>query len=280
MKHNDCQVFAFMNNDFLSPNPLSLHDFGIEYRQNEPYHFDNNNRGDYNGYLFQYTLEGHGIYKTNDKIVKLEKNMAFLIPFPHKSSYHLDNNSYWKFFYIHFDGTVVKQFYEQIYSKHGNILTLNKSNDTIRLLLDEYESIKRGKKYKKYEAGAFLYNFLSCLLRDCENFGIGTKTITEKGMEWIERNYASEHSLSEMCTELGITLSHFSRQFTEKYGINPVAYLTRIRLEHSLQLLLNTNMTIQEIATTCGFNNGNYYAKVFKKVLNVSPSEYRQQHGM
>ena len=66
--------FAFINYDQITPLPATLYDMGVEYRQNDPYYFDNKNRLNYNGFLFQYTLSGHGIYEDDTGTHILEKN--------------------------------------------------------------------------------------------------------------------------------------------------------------------------------------------------------------
>lgn len=273
--------FGFINDDLLSPPPLILYDFGMEHRENEVYDFTNDNRENYSGYLFQYTLDGSGIFESPAGRISLEKNQGFFISLPHSSRYFLPTkkNAHWHFLFLHFDGSVASPFYQEITRINGNILELPKNSRTIQLFLEEYHSIYHGKKYRRYEAGAFLYRFLSSLLNETERPCPTKQTIAAIGHQWIERNYTSHHSLSEMCQEIGISLPYFSREFRKQYGTGAMEYLTRMRLEHSLQLLLNTDLSINEIALCCGFSNANYYAKVFRKTMAVSPSAYRSQHG-
>lgn len=273
--------YAFLDRDQLFPSPLCLMDFGIEHRENETYHFDNSDRGYYIGYLFQYTLGGCGMFEMSGQQTELKTGMGFFVPFPHKSCYHLMENQYWEFTYVHFHGTIARQFYKEIIKKaEGNLFSLGSTGETVQLLLNEIQSVRMGKKYKRYEAGTFLYQFLCCLLREIECSNISEKNCAERGYEWLERNFASSRSLSEMCNELRVSLPHFSRQFREVYGTSPMKHLTHLRLEHSLMLLLNTDLNIQEIALRCGFGNGNYFAKVFHKTLGVSPTQYRIMHGI
>jgi len=79
-----------------------------------------------------------------------------------------------------------------------------------------------------------------------------------------------------MSREIGISLPHLTRLFLKEQGMPPIQYLTQLRLEHALNLLLNTSLPIQEVAIACGFTCSNYFAKVFKKALQVSPSTYRK----
>ena len=188
-----------------------------------------------------------------------------------------DTGNNWEFFYIHFDGTVARQFYDEIVSTTGNVITLPADNPVIHLLLNEYEMLCRGKQYKKFEAGVFTYIFLSYLLREISAPNI-TEGKVKKITSWINDNYTAEISLADLSKKVGITPSHLSRLFYKQMGIKPSEYLTNVRLEHSMQLLTTTTLEINEIAVSCGFANGNYFSKVFRHKLGITPSEYRNNH--
>ncbi len=272
---------AFLDIDHLLPSPLCLMDFGIERRENKNYDYDNSDRGYYIGYLFQFTLGGCGMFEAGGTQTVLDKGKCFFLPFPHKSRYHIIENEYWKFCYVHFHGTVADQFYEEIVRKAGgNLFSLSNTGETVPYLLKEIESVRMGKTYQRYEAGSFLYQFLCSLLREVEEQTMPAKNCAVRGHEWLERNFTSDRSLSEMCEELHVSLSHFSRQFRDVYGTTPMKYLTHLRLEFSRQLLLNTTLNIQEISRRSGFGNGNYFTKVFRKAVGMPPSQYRALHGI
>jgi AraC family transcriptional regulator of arabinose operon len=274
--------YGFLNIDMISPSPLRLCDFGIELRQNEQYDYNNSERGSYEGFLFQYTLEGSGIFETLNENIQLSKGKAFLIPFPNQSRYYLpqNENQTWKYFYIHFSGSAAIPFFERIFQLKGPVFSLSTDSSTVRLFFDEYNAIKNGKQYQRYESGVFLYQFLSGLLRDVETPLSGNgNAFVDEALQWIHRNYSTQMSLSVMCSNIGVSLPHLTRQFHAQKGLSPMNYLTNLRLEHSISLLLNTTLTINQIAEQCGFSNGNYYTKVFRKVLFMTPTEYRTDHA-
>jgi AraC-like ligand binding domain. len=94
--------YPFLYNEFMAENSLSVIDVGVETRQNKSYYYDNNARN-YQGYLFQYTLDGYGIYECNGKRYKISKGNAFFISIPENSRYYYmpteDNSKLnWMFF--------------------------------------------------------------------------------------------------------------------------------------------------------------------------------------
>lgn len=60
-------------------------------------------------------------------------------------------------------------------------------------------------------------------------------------------------------------------------GLRPVEYLTRLRLEEAVRLLNTTSLPIDTISSRCGFGDGNYFSKVFRSHMSLSPRAFRQQ---
>lgn len=276
MTHN---FHGFINHDSITPLPMILYDMGVEERINEDYYYDNRIRRNYDGYIIQYTLDGYGIYETSDKKHTLGRNTGFITCVPNDCSYYFpkDNEYGWEYIYIHFSGSLAALFYDEIVNTTGNVFSLPLNNPAIQLLINEYELLELGKKYKRFEAGAFIYNLLTTLLREISSPSSSDSLIT-RAVNWININYASDISLSELCELLYITPSHFSRSFRREIGISPVEYLSNVRLEHAMHMLTTTDMSINEIARSCGFANGNYFAKAFKRRLGFTPSDYKRNH--
>lgn len=88
-------------------------------------------------------------------------------------------------------------------------------------------------------------------------------------------NYSESITLGDMAKHLGLNKCYFCDLFKKETGKTYSQVLNEIRIEKSLELLLNTNMTILEIALTVGYNNQNYYNMAFKKIMGTTPFKYR-----
>lgn len=77
-------TFGFLNPGQLAEEPLMLLDFGIEKRQSEKYDFYNDDR-DYDGFLFQYTFQGEGVFETEEGSRRLSAGTAFFSCIPEKA---------------------------------------------------------------------------------------------------------------------------------------------------------------------------------------------------
>ena len=162
----------------------------------------------------------------------------------------------------------------------GKTFTIPNTSQAILLFLEEFQAVKSGKKYGRYDSGIFLYQFLTLLMRELETPLKSVKNAcVEDAAKWMQKNYKYQMGLSYMCRELGVSLPHLTRQFHLQTGLSPIKYLTSLRLEHALSLLLNTSMGLEAIATECGYSNSNYFSKVFRKNMGVSPAQYRDRHN-
>lgn len=98
-----------------------------------------------------------------------------------------------------------------------------------------------------------------------------------KAKGYIHLNYERDITLSEVADYVGYSSSHFSKIFKEETGCSFRTYLNRLRVEKSKSLLLDTEASIAEICTACGFVDQSYFGKVFKNIAGVTPDKYRKQ---
>ncbi len=95
--------------------------------------------------------------------------------------------------------------------------------------------------------------------------------------EYIDRNYVDMNvSVQEIAYACGINSSYLTRLFHMEMGSSVVKYLTKVRILKSIDLLLNTDLHIYEIADQVGYSSQHYFCVAFKKMLGVSPKEYKQ----
>ena len=95
-------------------------------------------------------------------------------------------------------------------------------------------------------------------------------------MNYMEVNMLPNPSLEETAGYVNISPSHFSRLFKKATGLSYSEYFNYIRIENGRKLLLTTDLSVSEIATLSGFDNGNYFCNVMKKVLGCTPTSLRR----
>ncbi|HEX7714791.1 MAG TPA: helix-turn-helix domain-containing protein [Bacillota bacterium] len=92
----------------------------------------------------------------------------------------------------------------------------------------------------------------------------------------IDNQYAAEITLSGMADRYKISPGYLSLLFTERTGKNFIDYLTERRIKRAKELLKHTAMKIYEIAAEVGYNDSYYFSNCFKKVVGLTPTEYRE----
>lgn len=271
--------YGFIQHEKMNPQPLFLIDTGIECRRDSDYCFDNGNRPSYGGYLLQYTLKGSGCFVKDGRTHILKEGFCFFSKIPENSSYYYDSSigGDWDFFYLHFDGDAAKHFYDAINGLTGGVFYLSPEKSPVHLYFHLIENYKRKGFLDLYEGGEFLYRFLSGILRELEAPTDNASPVILSATAFMRKNFSTISGITDISEYCNITPEYLCRLFKKEKGQSPLQFLTKLRMEHALFLLLNTSDSVEKIAASCGFMNGNYFAKVFRKMMHCSPNEYRKR---
>ncbi len=99
-----------------------------------------------------------------------------------------------------------------------------------------------------------------------------------KALDYINENYyRSNLNLSEVSEAVNLSPYYFSHQFKKEHETTFIDYLTKVRLEASVKLLKDLRLSIAQISFAVGYQDPNYFSKVFKKYIDISPVEYRDK---
>ncbi|MGO4496140.1 helix-turn-helix domain-containing protein [Paenibacillus sp. 2RAB27] len=98
---------------------------------------------------------------------------------------------------------------------------------------------------------------------------------------YIEEQYADPNlSLQMISDHFQLNTKYISQLFKDEMGEKFVDYLALLRIRHARQLLEETNASIQDIAMKVGYTHSLSFIRLFKKVMNVTPGDYRKQKAM
>lgn len=118
-------------------------------------------------------------------------------------------------------------------------------------------------------------NFLALL--PAVPYSAGQKAVHQMAA-YIRAHYAEPLRLAEVAAAANLAESTCCRAFKKAMGITVFEYLGNVRLLQSERLLLETDLSITEIALQCGFGTASYYNRRFKAQTGLSPRAYRQKH--
>jgi AraC-like DNA-binding protein/ligand-binding sensor protein len=109
--------------------------------------------------------------------------------------------------------------------------------------------------------------------------GVRHASALRKAERFIHENYTRKISLREIADTSGLSAPYFSTIFKEEMGENLSTYLNRLRVEKAGRFLTETDMSLSEIAGSCGFEDQSWFSKIFKSFTGISPGRYRNQGG-
>lgn len=98
--------------------------------------------------------------------------------------------------------------------------------------------------------------------------------IISEAKKYIDEKYNKEIGLTEVSEAVSISPQYFSKIFKEELGLNFIDYLTTVRMDHAKRMLKEKKLSIKEICYEIGYNDPNYFSRLFKKNEGISPTEY------
>jgi len=97
----------------------------------------------------------------------------------------------------------------------------------------------------------------------------------QHAVEYLVNHHDNDLHMPDVARRHGFSTGYFYRQFRQRTGLAPNAYLTRIRLQTASQLLQQSTLPVKEIAGRVGLPDEAYFSRLFKKATGVSPMHYR-----
>jgi AraC family transcriptional regulator len=98
-------------------------------------------------------------------------------------------------------------------------------------------------------------------------------------LEYINANLSDNLELSVLAEVVGVNLHHFARAFKQSTGESPHQYVLRRRIEQAKEFLRHSQLRVIEASARTGFVDQSHFSKVFRRIVGIAPSEYRQTYA-
>ena len=98
----------------------------------------------------------------------------------------------------------------------------------------------------------------------------------QRTVTYINQNLTETITLEKLAQISNYSVSHFKTRFKHEIGIPPTEYITLQKIKYAKKLLETTDLSVTELSCDLGFSSSNYFSTVFKKILNITPQQYKK----
>jgi AraC-like DNA-binding protein len=247
-----------------------------------PYEWDGLRRGRSEFAILQYTLEGAGALRRGDRAYVLKPGDAMLLTVPDAHRYWLPAGGSWRFFHVTLHGHEVVRLWRHALLRLGPVVRIPFDAPILQEAAALCAGLISGQRYEATELSGSAYGITLRLLELARRQAMPA-TSPGPQAESLERciTYCREHlatplDVEAMARKAGYSRHHFTRLFTAHTGVSPGAFLIRERLRVAVRLLQTSTLPVKGIAPACGYGDVNYFCRVFRAVMGMSPGDFRR----
>lgn len=234
------------------------------------------------GYMLHYVHSGEGIFMSDQKKYHLKEGDFFLIEPDKVISYEASQVDPWAFYWIGFRGDLIKNYLNRSRISVSNPIFNITQAVQVKDLLSEVIEIALIKEDDDLLLNAKLLeilHYLSVLFpaHDKKSSTGQKNSLFTYALQYIRNNFESNIEISEVADSLSIDRTYLHRLFKQELDMSPKEYLTEIRIRKAKELLTSTDYPIMIIAQSVGYDDAQQFARIFKKNLQLTPSQYRKK---
>ena len=230
-------------------------------------------------YLLHYIEKGKGTYSVSGKSYTLTANKFFVIYPGDITIYSADSKDPWTYLWIGFDGPDCDDMLMSLgITNHHHICT---SADPDRSLdfLNRMVYSEPNELANPLRRSAFISGLLASFSHVTPLHEHHKASAIEQALDFIHQNYQYDVKISHLASTVNLDRTWLYRLFQDEMGRSPKVYLTEYRLKIAKEYLRTSDLTLTEIALSCGFSSSSAFHKHFKKAFGITPKAYRKDRS-
>jgi len=267
----------------IKGNPLisDLYLTDIGYYPQARHHFRERPKGSIQ-FILIYCVDGQGEIRLGEISYSVLADHYFIIPAGMAHAYHSDEQNPWSIYWIHFSGMKAGLFARfACQSLAIDRSKTSRTSDRIDLFSEILRNLDRGFSIETLEYINLCLNYLLASFTHLSQFRLvkqaGENDPIAQSINFMLENLSKKLKLGEIAKETGLSASHYSRLFLNRTGHPPIDYFIQLKIQRACRLLDNYGWTIADVSRETGFDDQFYFSRVFRKVMDMSPAEYRKR---
>jgi AraC-like DNA-binding protein len=101
--------------------------------------------------------------------------------------------------------------------------------------------------------------------------------VISKNISFMKEHIGEALTLKELADQAGLSIAHYSKLFTLRTGFSPIDHFIQLKIQYACQLLDISQFYVKEVAHKVGYQDPYYFSRIFKKVMQMSPLEYKKR---
>lgn len=234
-------------------------------------------RSNANCYSIEYIYDGICIIQNGKKIQRVSKGDMFILH-PNQTQHYLSHKQNpCKKIWVTIDSNL--DFISHLISDYGlsNTTIISSINTPLRLtqILNCVKNQPRNIS-RKLEMLIFLQ--VAEMADHMEKNKFREYTVAESIKMYMDRNPNAKITIKDLCAQTSYGRTQLTNIFKASYGLTPIEYFKQLKFQTACTLLKQTTISISDIAQRLSFNDAQHFAKFFKNIAGVTPSEYRKTY--
>ena len=232
--------------------------------------------------FLHYVMKGKGIYQVGETKYQLKEGQAFLIEPESLTFYQADKKEPWSYLWVGFGGTEAQRFVRDLGLNSRQLTCECEYGKELEKIVFEMLQHTHSTVENLYYLQGKLYQFFSVLARGIEiqQYVDDTKESihVQEAIAYIKNCYSKKITVEDIADYLAINRSYLYTIFKNNLGISPKDFLTEFRISRGKEQLTLTDLSVEEIAVSCGYRNSLAFGKVFKQKIGMTPTQYRNDN--
>lgn len=238
-------------------------------------------------FQLKYVIRGHGKVQWHGKTYSVGPGDIFYLDLNQKHRYYADPKDPFEVLWVHFGGVQANDYFHLLDGNTYPIFTVHNPEATEALFHQLYETFKYRQVGQEAIASAIITQILTNLIILRMKGGEQQPTLEapsypesiQQAIYFMENNFSYPLKLEDIAKETMLSTYYFSRLFKRATGYSVMEYLQKFRMNQAKNLLINKNISINEVASQCGFSEQSYFGKMFKRYEKQTPRAYREDHS-
>lgn len=229
-----------------------------------------------------YCVEGNGNSQIGTYNYTISAGDFIIIPANTPHIYSASKDTAWTIYWLHFKGptsdAITRSIVEKL-SGHKGAIGFNSKREA--LFEELYTNLERGYSGENIlYANMCLWHLMASFQFDNKFDHVHSRTgIDPAGMaiDFMQQQISNTLTLAQIAQSVNLSVSHFAAIFHAKTGFSPIDYFNHLKIQKACKYIQFTEDRMKEISYNIGINDSYYFSRLFKKLMGMSPLQYRKK---